>query len=169
MGEVFKCEGPHRRSPESIGLHDCLQASPDKETYRERYCISEHREQQNRKRYNKGLQREFWLILRFYCLFLSPHNQVPAYIYDLLSPITAWALRRADGALLFVPKSGLATKIDQPLRCGAPYPKVFDRQRQLSLIWFAVFVLIIISFLSSFESGSYLFINLLLPLFNFST
>lgn len=31
VGEVFKREGPHRRSPEGIGLHDGLQASSDKE------------------------------------------------------------------------------------------------------------------------------------------
>ncbi len=39
IGEVFKCEGPHRGSPESISLHDRLQAGPDKETDRH---ISEH-------------------------------------------------------------------------------------------------------------------------------
>ncbi len=50
MGEVFKREGPHRRSPESIGLHDRLQASPDKETYREK----DFKEQQNRKKWDKN-------------------------------------------------------------------------------------------------------------------
>lgn len=34
VGEVFKCEGPHGRSPESIGLHDGLQTSSDKENKR---------------------------------------------------------------------------------------------------------------------------------------
>lgn len=43
IGEVFKCEGPHRRSPESIGLHDRLQASPDRERQMQRETeISEH-------------------------------------------------------------------------------------------------------------------------------
>lgn len=32
IGEIFKRECPHRRSPESIGLHDRLQAGPDKQT-----------------------------------------------------------------------------------------------------------------------------------------
>lgn len=31
VGEVFEREGPHWRSPESIGLHDGLQASPGEE------------------------------------------------------------------------------------------------------------------------------------------
>lgn len=31
VGEVFKREGPHRRSPEGVGLHDGLQTSSDKE------------------------------------------------------------------------------------------------------------------------------------------
>ena len=31
IGEIFKRECPHRRSPESIGLHDRLQAGPDGE------------------------------------------------------------------------------------------------------------------------------------------
>lgn len=30
VGEVFEGEGSHRGSPESVGLHDGLQASPDR-------------------------------------------------------------------------------------------------------------------------------------------
>lgn len=36
ISEIFEREGPHRRSPESVGLHDRLQASPDRDTQKER-------------------------------------------------------------------------------------------------------------------------------------
>lgn len=35
VGEVFEREGPHGRSPESIRLHDGLQAGSDKESERD--------------------------------------------------------------------------------------------------------------------------------------
>lgn len=35
VGEVFKREGPHGRSPESICLHDGLQTGSDKENKRD--------------------------------------------------------------------------------------------------------------------------------------
>lgn len=35
VGEVFECEGPHGRSPESICLHDGLQTSSDRESKRD--------------------------------------------------------------------------------------------------------------------------------------
>lgn len=37
ISEIFKRESPHRRSPESIGLHDRLQASPDRDIQKERF------------------------------------------------------------------------------------------------------------------------------------
>lgn len=35
VGEVFKCEGPHGRSPEGICLHDGLQTSSEKDNKRD--------------------------------------------------------------------------------------------------------------------------------------
>lgn len=38
VGEVFKREGSHRGSPEGVGLHDGLQAGPDRHK-RERQIV----------------------------------------------------------------------------------------------------------------------------------
>lgn len=55
VGEVFKCEGPHRRSPESISLHDRLQTSPDRDTYRERKIIEHTHKKTPPEQKKKGM------------------------------------------------------------------------------------------------------------------
>lgn len=62
VGEVFKREGSHRGSPEGVGLHDGLQAGPDRHK-RERQiawgCSETHADQMTRaQRETESRQRE---------------------------------------------------------------------------------------------------------------